>query len=243
MRAVGCLGKQFELFHHFTGRRRLPSRRVTALPRYYSAIRLLSSLHRFVLFVLHDYRSCPCTAEAERPLRVRYTELRCKTVAYTRPRQRILGLTAASQLTPGVHASAGASLSFDSTSHLRLPPDTPSRVTPRTGGAGPSALGWRPCLVGVRFPPSGSSEDLVLLYFANFTSCSMSMSDALVLAYGEHSLRFGGHRRSDPPLASGRMLDYVTESCRPADSVMCPEHSVTPPTPTPLFDSCRDRYW
>ena len=76
------------------------------------------------------------------------TGLRCREPAY-----------------PRVHASISASLTFDSASHLRLPPDAPSRL--------------RPCHIGVRFPPSGSSEDLVLFHSRDFTSCSVSMPLAL----------------------------------------------------------------
>ena len=37
-------------------------------------------------------------------------------------------------------------------------------------------------------------------------------------AYGEPSVRFGGHRRSDPPLASGRTLERGPEFLLSGDS-------------------------
>ena len=54
---------------------------------------------------------------------------------------------------PGEYASDGASLSFDSASHLRLPSDAPSRAL------APPSPALRPCHFDEGFPPSGSPED------------------------------------------------------------------------------------
>ncbi len=79
-------------------------------------------------------------------------KLRAKPVANTHARRRILGFTAVCRLTPGFVRPYSASLSLGSALHHRLPPDVPP-------------LGDAPCHLGVRFPPSGSSEDSAFTSF------------------------------------------------------------------------------
>ena len=116
--------------------------------------------------------------------------LRTYPVANTSRHQRLLlGFVARGRLTPP-STPYGASLSLETDAHLRLPSDSPSRVTNfalrsphislAVGSNDPGAPGQRPCLLGVGFPPSGPRVRTCRLHNSPpvFQSCQSHLRNA-----------------------------------------------------------------